>query len=64
VDLLLWSEPGHATRTEAYVQRLGELRELGATWTTVALDRRSLRAALDDLRAWGEVRRSLPGDLG
>ena len=33
-------------------------RELGITWTVVGIDTSSFRAAVDSLRAWGEVRRA------
>jgi probable F420-dependent oxidoreductase len=59
IDLVAWAEPWHRAKGEAYVHRVGELEELGATWTTIGIDRSSFGAALESLRAWGEVRRTL-----
>lgn len=59
VDLVAWAKPWGATGPDEYVDGIGALEELGATWTTVGIDTTSFGAALDDLRAWGEVRRKL-----
>jgi probable F420-dependent oxidoreductase len=59
IDLLAWAEPWHSTGRDAYVNRIGELGELGATWTTIGIDTSSFPAAIDSLRSWGEVRPSL-----
>jgi probable F420-dependent oxidoreductase len=59
IDLVAWAEPWGAKSRDAYVNRIGELRELGTTWISLGIDTSSFGAALDDLRGWGEVRHSL-----
>jgi hypothetical protein len=59
VDLAVWSDPWGETSPEAYVDRIGVLTEMGATWTHLRIDTSSFPAALDSLRSWGEVRRTL-----
>ena len=59
IDFMAWSEPRTGLSPDAYVNRLSELGELGATWSSVGLDTSSFPAVLDDLRAWGEVVRQL-----
>jgi probable F420-dependent oxidoreductase len=56
IDLMAWSEP--RTSDDAYVNRLGELADMGATWSVVHLDTSSFPAVLDDLRAWGAIKKS------
>jgi len=55
IDVMAWSEPRAGQSTDAYVDRLGELAALGATWSLVELDTSSFPAVLDDLRRWGEI---------
>jgi probable F420-dependent oxidoreductase len=57
IDFMAWSEPRQGVSDDAYVNRLGELAELGATWSVVGLDTSSFRAVLDDLRAWGQIKK-------
>jgi hypothetical protein len=59
IDLVAWGEPWHRAGADAYVDRVGQLAQLGATWTTVGIDRSSPGAAFDSLRGWGEARRAL-----
>jgi probable F420-dependent oxidoreductase len=59
IDLMAWSERWAGSSADAYVDRVGQLAELGITWTTVGIDTSSFAAAIDDLRAWGAVRRSV-----
>jgi probable F420-dependent oxidoreductase len=59
IDLMVWSHPMDDSGVEAYLDQMGTLAELGATWTTLRLDSSSFAALLDGLRAWGEVRRRL-----
>ena len=56
---MAWSERWAGSSADAYVDRVGQLAELGITWTTVGIDTSSFAAAIDDLRAWGAVRRSV-----
>jgi hypothetical protein len=55
IDLMAWSEPRQSD--DAYVNRLGELAAMGATWSDVSLDTSSFPAVLDDLRAWGAIKK-------
>lgn len=57
IDLMAWSEPRQGKADDAYVNRLGELADMGATWSVVALDTSSFPAVLDDLRAWGAIKK-------
>jgi alkanesulfonate monooxygenase SsuD/methylene tetrahydromethanopterin reductase-like flavin-dependent oxidoreductase (luciferase family) len=59
IDLMVWSDPWAGSGTEAYLEEMASLAELGATWTTLRLDTSSHAALLDGLGAWGEVRRQL-----
>lgn len=59
IDIAAWSQPWAESSADTYVNRIGELRELGATWTTIGIDTSSFPAAIDSLRSWGEVRGSL-----
>ena len=55
IDFMAWAEPRDSD--DAYVHRLGELAEMGATWSAVSLDTSSFPAVLDDLRRWGEIKK-------
>jgi len=59
IDIVAWAEPWSRSSADAHVNRIGELEELGATWSTLVVDTSTFARALDDLSAWGEVRRSL-----
>jgi len=59
IDIVAWSQPWGESGADAYVNRIGELGDLGATWTTVGIDTSSVAAALDSLRSWGEVRQTI-----
>ena len=59
IDLMAWSEPRQSMSADQYLNRLGELGEMGATWSVVGLDTSSFGAVLDDLRSWGEVVKQL-----
>jgi hypothetical protein len=59
IALMAWSEPSATSSTEAYLDRLGQLGAMGITWTPLRIDTSSFPAALDDLRAWGQVRRQV-----
>jgi probable F420-dependent oxidoreductase len=59
VDLVAWSDPWGEISPEAYVDRIGVLTEMGATWTQLRIDTSSFPAAIESLRSWGEARSSL-----
>jgi probable F420-dependent oxidoreductase len=59
VDLAVWSDPWGEVSAEAYVDRIGVLTAMGATWTHLRIDTSSFPAALESLRSWGEVRSTL-----
>jgi probable F420-dependent oxidoreductase len=59
IDLLAWNEPWSEQTRSSYLDGLGRLESLGVSWSSVFFDTSSFDAALDSLRSWGEVRKSL-----
>ncbi len=59
IDVVAWSDPWDEGSAEAYLDHLGSLADLGATWTTLDVHAPSFGEAVDRLTAFGEVRRQM-----
>ena len=54
IDITIWAQPWDRTNEQAWVDRIGELADMGATWTVLGFDTSSYEAAIDDLESWAQ----------